>query len=579
MPTSELSNALNPFAVPQRPRTYPDHALLTPQPPQQQQPPLAYVPHRSELEYAISELPPPQPPPPPLPAPPRPTRLDVVQELLRASKDAEESERKRRAAWEQELEDKYQQRQAESNTRLTEMKQELSYLKAHVATLESLLRAQLPPRLASPLRVALQHSAPTPGEPSRLPHPSDASPVVPSGIRFHTPDAAPSTSATLSAEATPSPLLSDLQPVSRKRTMTLRTRDGDGSSDSEASRSDAGERPLKRVNKHDTRCYTIQTAVRKHTYRLMEVDPDGDLPPPHLEGFPMGDNEPVRFVWNRTLKKSEHNKRTMTRVVSDLIANRRLYKHVPDADFTPKTVQAAFEQAYTTFRTKFKMQTDAKEGPTLKAREEYKSMKARRLGRKKVKLGNRTEARKQNETLAHATFDPALQVECMSSEESCDDLPKFAPKDKTLLVRGMAWRSTRLLHFYRMLDEDDQLDKSLKPKRGAGRHDRNEGPPKDGLLMPPRGVGSWMISRRWLHDLRLSHPDLVDVVKNLQVDHEGFDWSQFDALGYESEDELDPEVLTLRSTRLSFATPSHSSAPTPPASTASYSLQDALAPR
>ena len=67
----------------------------------------------------------------------------MVQELLRAAiaatRDAQESENKRRAAWEQEFEAKYQQRQAETESQLVQMKRQIAHLKACV---DSLLRRQ-----------------------------------------------------------------------------------------------------------------------------------------------------------------------------------------------------------------------------------------------------------------------------------------------------------------------------------------------------------------------------------------------------------------------------------------------------
>jgi len=192
------------------------------------------------------------------------------------------------------------------------------------------------------------------------------------------------------------------------------------------------------------------------------------------------------------------------------------------------------------------------------------------------KLNNRLEAREITEAFAHATFDGAMQMECMSSEHSDGESSAAAPKDKVLLVRGMPWRSTRLLRFYGILDEDDKLDKSLKPKRGLGRKDRNEGPPKAGFCMPPKGVSKWMISQRWLRDMQLSHPDLLELLKDIVVEPAGFDWARFDSLGYESDDELDAVSSALRSQRLVYPSTSHPSTEGSTNST-SYSLQHALA--
>ncbi|KAI0068808.1 hypothetical protein BV25DRAFT_1874039 [Artomyces pyxidatus] len=592
MPTSELSDALNPNAAHSRPRTYSDFQTTISPPVVQHQ--AAFVPHRSELEYAIFE---PPPPPPPIPVPPKPTRLDagqIVQELLRAhaaAKEAHDAECRRRSAWEKQIEDRIQRREAELEAQLAEVKQEVTRLTAYIASMPPL---PLPPRMESPLLIEELPSS-SPAAIHEDMSMSDASVESPMIIEPRTPDLvgepqtvnpvapvhSPSTSVSPRISVPSTPISPPSVSSSRKRPTPARSDDdGDESSDTVDSRSSAGKRPLKRVNRHDTRCYTIQAAMRRHMYRVMAISHESDLPTSWFEGLDLGENEPIRFVWEKTTKKSAHNAMMKARVVNDLLANRRLYKRVPDADFTKKILEATFDQAYTTFRQKYKVQMDATAAVILKAREEHKAMKARRSGRKKLKLGHRVDSRQNNEAFKHATFDGALQMECMSSEESGDEATnKSAAKDKTLYVRGMPWRSTRLLRFFSILDEDDLLDKSAKPKRGVGRHDRNEGPPKDGFSMPPKGVSSWMISRRWLHDMQLSHPELLDLVKDLMTDPPGFDWTQFDALGYESDDELDPVSSAIRSQRLGFPSTSlPSTHALPPSSSTSYSLQDALAP-
>lgn len=116
----------------------------------------------------------------------------------------------------------------------------------------------------------------------------------------------------------------------------------------------------------------------------MGIQVEDDLPPSHLEGLPLGNNEPVRFVWEKTTKQSKHNNLMKERVLADLRANRQLYEHVPEADFAPKTVSSVFDQAFSTFRLKFKAQTDPSVLLTSKNREEQKAMKSRRLHRKKL---------------------------------------------------------------------------------------------------------------------------------------------------------------------------------------------------
>ena len=99
-----------------------------------------------------------------------------------------------------------------------------------------------------------------------------------------------------------------------------------------------------------------------------------------------------------------------------------------------------------------------------------------------------------------------------------------------------------------------------------------------GAFLPPTGVANWMISRRWLRDMQAVHPDTLELLEGIVVDPPGFDWNQFDALGYESEDEMDSVSTVLRSQRLVY--PPIDTHPTVPASAnpASSSLQYALAP-
>jgi hypothetical protein len=179
--------------------------------------------------------------------------------------------------------------------------------------------------------------------------------------------------------------------------------------------------------------------------------------------------------------------------------------------------------------------------------------------------------RERTPAFAHATFNGAMELDCMSSEESDDDSKPGAAKERTFFVRGLPWRSNRLLKFYSVLDEDERLDKSMKPKRGLGRRDRNEGPPRDILTFPPKGIASWMVSRHWLRELQMTHPEVLQVVQELVYDPPGFDWTKFDALGYETDDSIGPDTLQHGA---QFVT--HT--PTYPSSTTSYALVDALAP-
>ncbi len=66
------------------------------------------------------------------------------------------------------------------------------------------------------------------------------------------------------------------------------------------------------------------------------------------------------------------------------MAHRKLYEYVPEADFALKTLSNAFDQAFSTFRQKYKVQIDPTVSLTVKTREEQKAMKSRRLHRKKL---------------------------------------------------------------------------------------------------------------------------------------------------------------------------------------------------
>lgn len=116
----------------------------------------------------------------------------------------------------------------------------------------------------------------------------------------------------------------------------------------------------------------------------MKVEDDKNLPDTHFEGAVLGPDDPVRFVWDKTPKQSVHNGRMKARVLDDIKSNRILYKHVPEKDFGKKALESAFDQAFTTFRQKFKAQRDVNTALTIKKRDDSKSAKARRLSRKKT---------------------------------------------------------------------------------------------------------------------------------------------------------------------------------------------------
>lgn len=121
----------------------------------------------------------------------------------------------------------------------------------------------------------------------------------------------------------------------------------------------------------------------------------------------------------------------------------------------------------------------------------------------------------------------------MSSEESdFEDEPGTEPG--TLRTRGYLWRSTRLLRFYEALDNEAYSERANQPRRGLGRKGRTAGPPKEGRHLPPKGVASWMVSKRWVS----ANLDIRDELTQLIQDPAGYDWNQpLNQLGLESDDE------------------------------------------
>lgn len=187
----------------------------------------------------------------------------MVQELLRvaiaATREAQESENKRRAAWEQELEARYQQRQAETESQLAQMKRQLAHFKACV---DSLPRRQR--EGTTHFANAFDYS---------LDEPRSPSPALPPGASLENPSPFIS-HGNLIAERSqkhgtlvnaPSPSASP-GPSTRKRP-TPSVNHGEcysGDSCSEGSISSTGKRPQKRTNNHDKTCYTIQVFLHHH---------------------------------------------------------------------------------------------------------------------------------------------------------------------------------------------------------------------------------------------------------------------------------------------------------------------------
>lgn len=116
----------------------------------------------------------------------------------------------------------------------------------------------------------------------------------------------------------------------------------------------------------------------------MRITEDDPLPPNHIEGAPFTDDEPVRFVWGRTVKKSQHNARMKKRVINDLIEAREHYEHVPQDDFTAENLDMVFDQTFSTLRTRYKAQTDTNVAHKRKEREINKMIRVRRTNRKRA---------------------------------------------------------------------------------------------------------------------------------------------------------------------------------------------------
>lgn len=117
---------------------------------------------------------------------------------------------------------------------------------------------------------------------------------------------------------------------------------------------------------------------------MMKVKSDKDLPESHVEGVTLPESSPIRFIWEKTAKQSPHNAAMKKRFLADLKAKqKRLYKYVPDKDFNSKTLDAAFDQAFTTLRQKYKAQKDETLARNYRIREDQKALKNRRNVRKR----------------------------------------------------------------------------------------------------------------------------------------------------------------------------------------------------
>jgi hypothetical protein len=125
----------------------------------------------------------------------------------------------------------------------------------------------------------------------------------------------------------------------------------------------------------------------------------------------------------------------------------------------------------------------------------------------------------------------------MSSDESDVEIdPVTQVKVDINRSRGPAWRSGRLVKFYKVLEDNKAVDPNVRPKGGVGKkRPRRAGPPKDEFILPPKGVAPWMVSRRWVDRARKTHVDLESVLGRLVADEYVLDREIYKELGEDSE--------------------------------------------
>ena len=141
--------------------------------------------------------------------------------------------------------------------------------------------------------------------------------------------------------------------------------------------------------------FPAQAAMRTHIYRCMELSPKDPLPDDHIEGAPLSENDPVRFVWERTARQSPHNNAMRKRVIADLRKHRaELYASVPAEDFAQKKkLETVFDQCFKTIKEKRKAQKDENVADYQKMRDDKKAERSRRRERKKSVSGHWLDGR------------------------------------------------------------------------------------------------------------------------------------------------------------------------------------------
>jgi hypothetical protein len=128
-----------------------------------------------------------------------------------------------------------------------------------------------------------------------------------------------------------------------------------------------------------------------------------------------------------------------------------------------------------------------------------------------------------------------MEVEPPDSSSSEDEGEAAPPTQPGLLSHPLPWRSHRLEQFYALLDEASLFrpNATANRARGATRRPRKRGPAKTatrnpyGLVLPPKGLPSWMISKNWRQgaEKRLKHtqgllPQMLDEQDGVQLDED-----------------------------------------------------------
>lgn len=221
--------------------------------------------------------------------------------MVSSTREAQEIERKRRLAWEQEQEAKYSQRQAQTERELFDMRQEIELLRANIKDLRNSQRSGvLTSHSTSP--VSSEHRSHQPVSPvspvlQTATHPnqvfvqgssSDALSAQSSYYHAHqfetTQDRHPQefVPTSQSITPTPSPQLTLVEAsrqfpenhTSRRKSRKRQNSELSSSTDSSSSESSgrSQSRPQKRINHHDKRCLTINVRTSLSTFLFLQVN-------------------------------------------------------------------------------------------------------------------------------------------------------------------------------------------------------------------------------------------------------------------------------------------------------------------